>query len=187
MIDRANIMVVVFEGRGTNAKLKRWVSGFANRRLATPPTGLKDFIGLWRNQEVKNFLENTKLEWLLILDDDMVPVPDTDLLLDCTADIAGASYWSKEGGVAHGKDGCVGCGALKVSRKALLAVQPPWFMIEMDGTGTKLASCECVYFCRKMKAAGFQPVHAGRMGHMMMLEVLPSPDGKMPQVRFPKI
>ena len=39
-------------------------------------------------------------------------------------------------------------------------------------------------FCKKMKAAGFEPVHAGRMGHMMMLEVLPSPDGKMSQVRW---
>jgi hypothetical protein len=191
-IDPADIQVMVFEGRKVNPALKQWLKRFPHRKVLAPPTGLRDFLCLWRNHEIAAFLADTVgPPWLLLLDDDMVPVEDTDLLLDCPADLAGAAYWSRPGpdgspgGIAHGADGYVGAAALKVSRRALSAVEPPWFWAEPDPAGTKLARCECTYFCDKMRAAGFHPVKAGRIGHILPMVVLPDPAGEGFMVRFP--
>ena len=65
------------------------------------------------------------------------------------------------------------CGCMKVSRRALERIDPPWFAFECSGNGCEVAACECRYFCRKARAAGFHPVKAGAIGHVVPVVVIP--------------
>lgn len=184
MIDPRDILVIVFEGRRANSELRRWVERFPNYRISQAPRELADFIGPWRNHEVLDFLAGG-FPWLLMVDDDMVPVPDTEALVHSRADVAGAAAWRQDGtGVAHGDADTISAAALKISRRALLAVTPPWFAVEFDPTGSKIVRCECKFFCDKMRAAGFLPVTVGRIGHLIRMVVIPSADNTGPVVRF---
>ena len=60
-----------------------------------------------------------------------IMLADTDLLVNCPADMAGAAYWARPGtdgspgGVAHGLEGYVGAAALNPPLRFLEGLQGP--------------------------------------------------------------
>jgi len=132
-------------------------------------------IGVWRNVIVQWFLKETKLPWLVMLDDDMIPVVDTQALLQSPADITGCHVIGRGGSHVHGhNDGHIGAGAMKISRHALETIRKPWFRIVDAQDGLSIAQCECGFFCEKARRFGFHPVKAGRIGHRVPVILLPS-------------
>jgi len=187
MIRREDVQLIIFEGRGANKHLLRWSKSFPHRWRARPPTRVRDYVALWRNQQVREFLARTTLGWVWLIDDDMVPVPDTSLLLESESDVACCRCWSRTGTEAHPAEAEVSAACLLVSRHALEAVGPPWFQVVLSADGTGLAKCECTYFAERMRAAGFTPAKLGRVGHIVPLVVLPGQGREDPfLVKFPK-
>ena len=185
MIKPEDVLLVIFEGRGCNRYLLRWMRQFPRRWRTRPPNMLYDFLAVWRNQQIRQFLERTQLPWIWLIDDDMVPVPETMALLDTGADVAGCAYVSRTGDPAHSREGEVGAACLRISRRALTAAGPPWFAITASADGTSIEECECKYFSRRMREAGFQAVTIGRVGHVVPVVLVPGRQQQDPvEVRF---
>ncbi|HUX03081.1 MAG TPA: hypothetical protein VMY35_19140 [Phycisphaerae bacterium] len=174
------MQVVVFEWRGANAILSKWLAGFPRVRRMRREAGYQatDCLAAWRNQAVKWFLKETDKAWLLMLDDDIVPLKETGVLLACEADIAGCHFFSKNGCEGHGEDGHISMAASKLSRRALQTIAPPWFAFGFNADGTEMVQCECDYFTAKARAAGFHPVKAGLVGHIVPAVMIPGEEGK---------
>lgn len=130
-----------------------------------------------RNKIVQDFLAHKEFDYLLMIDDDVVP-PQTILsMADYEEDIVGALYFmyqqqklmpvafmkSKEGMYTplnfKDKDGlveidAVGTGCIMLSRKVLEAVKSP-FLNVYDPDGIKMFGLD-IAFCRKAKEKGFK-------------------------------
>jgi hypothetical protein len=120
-----------------------------------------------RNMLVEQFLAEPSLKWILFVDSDMTPEPQTALrLLSHDVDIVGALYYSRDGSYtpmyaelqgeqvetsAAGlrKVDWVGTGCMLIRRKVLEAMQTPY----MEFLGPERG--EDVYFCRKAMRMGF--------------------------------
>ena len=174
------IQIVVFEWRGANSILTKWLARFPHVRRMQREAGYQatDCLASWRNQAVKWFLKETNREWLVFLDDDIVPLKETELLLDCDADIAGCHFFSKNGSEGHGEDGHISMAAAKFSRRALNQITSPWFAFTFNEDGTELIGCECDYFTAKARAAGFYPVKTGSVGHIVPAVMISDGEGK---------
>lgn len=183
MTKNKDIQVIICDSRAMNPWLSRWMERFEYVRLtsmASPDEfGGKDFLAAKRNRALKWFLEKTELSWVLMLDDDIVPLdgledcPDTWPLVECQADITSARFVNKTGHEAHHKEGDLAMAAVKVSRRALERIRPPWSHFEFDEEGIEITQCECDHFAAKARAAGFCPVKAGAVGHLATAVLIP--------------
>jgi hypothetical protein len=177
----SDIQLVVMEGRRVNGLLAAWIRerGFPNVIISHAPDGLLDHLTPWRNQVVKDFLAGP-CKWLLMFDDDMVPVADTWPMVESEAGLVGCDYIGRNqhGDLAHTESN-VGLGAVKISRRLLEAVPPPWFAFGYSPDGARVQFCECQHFCAKASAAGFPAIRAGRCAHIMPVAVLPGPKGQV--------
>jgi GT2 family glycosyltransferase len=120
-----------------------------------------------RNGLIERFLTRPSLEWILFVDSDMTPEPETTCrLLSHNVDIVGALYYSRDGhympmygelqndpgGISASglrKVDWVGTGCMLIRRKVLEAMQPPYMEFLAPGLG------EDVFFCRKARQLGF--------------------------------
>jgi len=129
-----------------------------------------------RNKIVQRFLAHKEFDYLLMVDDDIVPPPTILNLADYQLDIVGAlcfMYKDRVMPVAfkRNKDGlynsitledkeglvevdAVGTGCIMLSRKVLEAVKAP-FSNEYDPDGIKTYGLD-INFCRKAKEKGFK-------------------------------
>ncbi|HUX00842.1 MAG TPA: hypothetical protein VMY35_07665 [Phycisphaerae bacterium] len=179
---RETIQVVVFDGSREHPLLSSWLLGFPHvLRFRDVQPGKRGSIYLQtcRNRAVKWFQQETTLPWLLLLDDDEIPVSETEGLIVCEADVASAAYVSQKAEMLHPHPGGLCGGALKVSRYALEKIEPPWFGVRFSADGCDAVECECQWFERRAKAAGFHPVKAGSIGHIVSYLTLPTEDGGM--------
>jgi len=133
--------------------------------------GSKDYgSDLARNQEVYRFLHedvDKEKDWLLMIDHDMVPVVETNLVVASEEPIAFAATVTKaQGGGAHTKDGNFGAAFFKVHKDTLLAMgDAPWFKTTFNETLTRRLKCQCNYFNDKAKQAGYEAKAVGHAGH----------------------
>jgi len=190
-MDNHTTQAIVLEGRyPANGRLLAWLEArFAHIYRAQHPfgSGQPDYLAPWRNLLVRWFLEETVRREMLMIDADMVPLPETEELLRTAADVAGCRCIGKSGFEVHGEDGVISHAFMRVTRKALEAIAPPWFAYEMSPDGSCVAKCTCRYFSEKAVAAGFPPVHVGEVGHLIpMVARLPSQPGKICQVLPPQ-
>jgi len=139
-----------------------------------------------RNKMVKNFLEDEENEWLLMIDDDVVPPGDILEMIDLGEKVVSATVTIKKDGVPHpvivkqrddGKyrritmqeyseeitdkglvevDG-VGAGCLLIHRSVLEEMSPPWFKFLYNEDGT-LKLGEDFYFGQRLRELG-QPMY----------------------------
>jgi hypothetical protein len=170
-----SIQLAILAGRGTvNPHLRRWAERFDHCRVFHG-WDLPDHLACRRNRIFQWFRDECPQDvpWLLMMDDDSVPVAQTDDLLRCPAEIASARVWARTGGEAHAHTASVAC--LKISRRAIAAIPPPWFRFTFSADGTRVEMCECLYFWRKSHRAGLTPVQAGAVGHRFPVVVLPGP------------
>ena len=149
-----------------------------------------------RNKIVHQFLQQSKLEWLLMIDDDIVPWPKLlDMRFKGKLIISGLTYIIKHGmpvvcGVTeHWKDmarfggikegpndpvevEAVGAGALMIHRSVLEKIKPPWFRFTYKWDGERKRG-EDFYFSDKAVKAGYSlwldP--ASPCGHIHMLDI----------------
>ena len=180
-----NIQVIIINNRAVNPFLLRWLDRFKHVRLtsaSTPGTfDSLDLINCKRNRELKRYRDHTKLPWVLLLDDDIIPLdglmdcPDTWPLIECKADVASARFVSKAGSEAHGENGEFAFAAAKISRRALERTGPPWSQFDFDEEGITRTRCECNHFAAKARDAGFYPAKAGAVGHIVAAAVIPAP------------
>ena len=136
-----------------------------------------------RNFLVERFLSVPHFQWLLLLDADMTPRPETVArLLSHNVDIVGATCYQRSGEYLPcwneltdkqpNENGLlevasVGTGCLLVSRRALRAMSQPYFPLTPFGSG------EDVAFCVRARELGF-PVYLDTqlvVGHMHVLPV----------------
>ena len=150
-----------------------------------------------RNELIEHFLSHRSLEWLLFLDSDMTPEPETACrLLSHNVDIVGALYFSRDGRYvpmfsevdvgfssvlvsscnptdvsASARDlrqvDWVGTGCMLIRRRVLEAMRPPYMEFGAPGLG------EDVVFCRRARELGFGVyVDASHcVGHLMTAPV----------------
>jgi hypothetical protein len=168
-----DIQVAVLAGReALHPRLLRWAHDVAPRRWRVfAGSELPDLLACRRNRILQWFRDEGSTRWLLMIDDDMVPVARTEELLACRADVAAARAWARTGREAHPHGVSVSC--VKISRRAVEAVPPPWFKFAVSADGLRPEGCECRYFWRKFHRAGFTPAVAGLVGHRMPVVVLP--------------
>jgi hypothetical protein len=192
MIHAADIQAIVFDGSGPLLQpLANWIAHVPGPWLASKvlpgfadcPRGTvasPGFIARMRNVAWQLFLTSSTRSWLLMLDDDVIPVAETEPLFatDYPHPVMGAQYFGKAGTPVHPEDGYVGCGCLLVNRVAAEMIGPDPFSI-VTGEG-----CECVAFCRRAHAAGFWPAKRGAVGHRCLVDVLPA-GGDTYRIRFP--
>lgn len=178
-----DIQVIILTDKQENELLSSWLVRFPHvRRFKDIRVGNPGpfFVQVAQNQSVRWFLDTTDLPWLLLVDDDMVPVSGTGALVESEADVASATYPGQAGGFAHGQAvGSLGTGILKASRYALEKMGPPWFGVKLSKDGCSLTECVCDWFARRAKEAGFYPVKAGICGHIVSYVALPTEDGGM--------
>ena len=169
-----DLQLVILEGRGANRFLRSWSLQFDHRRVLEV-SDFRDHVACHRNQVFQWFLDSCRLPWLVLVDDDVVPVPETEELLRSPADFAGARAWGRMGAPLHPET--FSMSAVKVHRRVIQAIAPPWFAFTFSPDGQRQEQCECLYFQRKVQAAGFQCVQAGTIGHRFPVTVLPGPPG----------
>jgi hypothetical protein len=171
------IQLVILAGRETvNPHLRRWADRFDHARTFFG-SELPDLLACRRNVVVRWFRDECppSAAWLLMLDDDCVPVAETDELLRCPADVSAARVWARTGQESHAHTLSAAC--LKLSRRAVAAIDPPWFRFTLAPDGMAEQMCECRYFWLKAQRAGLRPVQAGVVGHRFPVTVLPPPAG----------
>jgi hypothetical protein len=182
MIYPHDVQLVIFDGRGPiNEPLARWASQFPRVLLASTlgmDAGLP--IADQRNRAWRHFrTADPRATWLLMVDDDQVPVPQTNELftLPYPYPVMGARYFGKHGQEVHQPDGYVGCGCLLANRVAADMIGDDPFTRQPD------EPCECLAFCRRAQQAGFWPHKRGRIGHRCLVDVLPD-DAEGYKIRF---
>jgi len=184
-----DIMVVPVDFHGVGRHLRAWLSTMPNVKYASdirPTTfGGLDLLAVWRNCIAEWFLRKCDKPWLLMMDDDNIPLDSMSELLDCEADVSACHFFSRAGGEGHDSDGVLSMASLKVSRRALERIERPWFKFEFNANHTKLTRCECSWFCKQARAAGFHPVKVGVLAHVMKVALIPPEEpGKACQMKF---
>lgn len=165
----SNMCLVVLEGRKCNPFLEEWSEQFETRRMMR--AFFPDHVACMRNQAFKWFRDECTQPWLVMCDDDIVPVDGIEEFLHTDGDIVGARALGRGGHESH--QASFTMAAVKVHRRVIEAMQPPWFAFSFSQDGLQLKQCECVYFWRKALDAGFSVVRAGRVGHRFPVTVVP--------------
>jgi hypothetical protein len=138
-------------------------------------------VDVVRNQIVAAFLQSDA-QFLLMIDDDMIPPDDLLEMAAYDCDIVGAlyyawnigsgpfvaAYWEEsDGQYARPKPGyientglreitLVGGGCIMIHRRVLEAIPVPWFSFETDAAGQKIITPEDFLICRKAISHGFK-------------------------------
>ena len=163
MSGRTDIHVVVLAGRDVNPLLARWLRPWPYVEI-WPGADCRHDIPKVRNDIFRWFRDEALRPWLLMLDDDVVPVAQTAPLLACEADVASPRIAAAGGREAHPHT--LSAAAVKVSRRAVERIPEPWFRWPKRG-------CECSFFFSKAYTHGFRPAKAGAIGHRFPVTVLP--------------
>lgn len=165
--------LVILEGRGCNRFLRSWAGRFPHRTILNV-SSFPDHVACHRNRVFKWFLENSDLPYLICMDDDVVPVAQTDAFVDAQGDVIGTRAWANTGREMHPHE--FSMTALKVHRRVIEAIKPPWFAFTFTDDGAAQVQCECLYFHEKVQEAGFAINIVGAVGHRFPVTVVP-PDG----------
>jgi len=149
-----------------NPLLARWLAA-RERHTIWPAAETLHRVPAARNAMVRAFLSEPAPDWLVMLDRDIVPVPESAPFFSSPADITSAEIVTRAGRASHPHT--ISAAALKIARRALEAIRPPWFGWPREG------GCECAWFYGRAYRAGFRPVRAGVVGHRFPVTVLPGP------------
>lgn len=181
-------LVVVLDKRGINPFLVNWLTRFRHVHLVSdeaPDDKISDefdsldLVPMMRCRLFKRFLTETRLPWLVMFDGDVIPLDDlaacpaTSPLIRSTKDIASAHFVGRSGREAHGQPGGLAIAAMKISRTALQRIPAPWAAFVFNEDGTKRIMCECDFFAARAKEAGYYPVKAGHVAHVVRAAALP--------------
>jgi len=179
-----DIQVVVFDFRGVHRHLRAWLDTMPHVKRASDicPDDKNSLylLAMRRNIVAQWFLEKSDLPWLLMVNDNVIPLPEISGLLDTQADVAGAHFFSRAGHEGHTGDGIAATACMKLSRTALERIPRPWFKHKYNADQTKRLECECIWFCHQAVKAGFHPLKAGLVAHRIEVALIPpeKPNGE---------
>ena len=172
-----DIQVVVFDFRGIRRHLRLWLDSMAHVKYASDicpdDKGAMYLLAMRRNIAAEWFLKETDLPWLLMVNDNIIPLPAASELLDSKADVAGAHFFSRAGREGHTGKGVAATACMKISRRALERIPRPWFQHEYNADHTKRIQCECNWFCHQAIKAGFYPLKVGMVAHLIEVALIP--------------
>lgn len=192
-VENTDALVVVLDKRGMNPFLANWLTRFRHVHLVSdeaPDDRISDefesldLVPMMRCRLFKRFLTETKLPWLVMFDGDVIPLDDvadspaTWPLIRSRKDIASAHFVGRGGGESHGQPGGLAIAAMKISRTALLRIPAPWAAFVFNEDGTKRVMCECDFFAARAKEAGYFPVKAGHVAHVVRAAAVPLTDAQ---------
>lgn len=162
-----DILFAVLKGRpSVNRHLRRFGQTVAHYR-EFPGSPTWDGTFEIRNAMIWHFLRETNLDWLVMLDDDIVLTAESEPFITSIADVTGPHVvGAADGREAHPTG--LASGAVKFSRRALQRLGQFWAR-PMDGT----CGCNQIYnACRK---AGLVIAKLGAVGHRVPVTVFPGP------------
>mgnify|MGYP000934473056 CR=1 FL=1 len=117
---------------------------------------------------------NSPFEWFIFAERDMRPNANgrnTEPWWDADGELVAARYPTEN---EHAWDGdAFHIGFFRISRAALLKIQPPYMTIQYNVYGTQMIGCECMTFAAKARASGIKIVVAGEVDHTPSL--IPTP------------
>jgi hypothetical protein len=168
--------IIMSYGQPACRELQQWLAGMG----VSWRYGLGDYeIDVARNRNVKAFLDcdvAAGKQYLLMIDDDMVPVRETRPILTLPGDMLYCGHTSKDGQVTHFGDKNFSSACFRVSAALLQSFGPPWFRMGHSGDLLQRTHCECNYFRDRANEAGYDGQMAGIVGHKTQCVLLP--DGK---------
>jgi hypothetical protein len=168
-----------------NLPLAAWL-----RRLAVMGATVRDSsfaprADLVRNREVGRWLEEDRTQYLLIVDSDMVPVPETAAILVEEGDLVACPYVDQAGRVIDWQKQGIGTGCLRVSRRLMQTLPEPWFSYELDERKRTVEKGEALTFTERLISTEVKPRAGGRIGHLIpMVAVTPAEGHDAPEWRF---
>jgi hypothetical protein len=170
----SDVQLMILEARGCNHFLRLWARQFDHHRQLEV-SDFRDHMAAHFNRALAWFRDHCTLPWLLLIQDDVVPLPETEALLTCDAALAVAQAWGRAGTEQHPHRFSLAC--LKMHRKVVQAIPAPWFAFAFSPDGLRQEACECLHFHQRAQAAGFPLVQAGMVGQRQMVTILPGPTG----------
>ena len=172
-IQASDILAVVLKSRPLPSLLELWIQRFEHHMIWPGPEGHPELVADERDRIVGYWLgqKHEPLPWLLMLDDDMVPIAKTTPLVESERDIVSARCVTRAGHPAHEHHQFTAA-AFKISREAARKVGSPWFASLSHNLGDQ-SSCECLRFWNRAVHAGLRPTQAGIIGHRFPVTVFP--------------
>ncbi|HUS46167.1 MAG TPA: hypothetical protein VM219_09090 [Phycisphaerae bacterium] len=160
-----------------NPVLDKWLNALAAMGAVVRASSVAPRVDLMRNREVGRWLAEDATRYLLMVDSDMVPLPETNALLVEAGDALWCPYVDQAGKVIDAQKNGVGTGCMRISRGLAEAIPEPRFEYTLDTSGRKVEKSEAFTFTQKVAAAGFAFRAVGRAGHLMRLVALPPGPG----------
>ena len=153
-----DVTLLAVLGFRDNLVLDRFITRFRHfHRQAPAPTRVQ--ICEARNEIVDLFMDS-RLDYLLMMDDDMLPDERVLPLLDSSADVAGAAVLRAggENGLQHGHYGGFACPCVRLSRRACASLPKPIFLHPPN-------TCECRRLWNMATRTGMPPQIIGVIQH----------------------
>jgi len=165
-------------------RLLAWLNdlGLAPIHFSDPHEGM-----IAKNRAIRAFLE-TGWPFLLMIDGDQIPTPETRILTQWDEPLAYCGYPSRTIPLrGHFGPGDFGAGCLRVAREVLIdmerqldplnralsnisipvpgSLEIGWFFRPINGLGTREFRCPCQWFQALARSAGYEAVMLGTIGH----------------------
>ena len=150
MIDKSKIKVVIQKyGSSACEEIYEWLQ---ENNLSWRHGVSAQPIDVGRNQNVARFLSEDVpkgYEYLLLLDDDMVPLTESMPILQEAGDLLYCAYPNKGGGIDHYGDGTACSGCLRLSATMLKQMPRPYFKTRADAFLMNYAGCDCKWLSER--------------------------------------
>jgi hypothetical protein len=137
--------------------------------------GISDYeIDVARNKNVLEFLKSDK-QYLLMINHDMVPLPETNAILTADGDVVYCGSYSSRGTPDHIGDKQFNSACWRVHRRVFESFGPPWFRVGHSGDVTERTYCDCNYFKDRCNDAGFDSHMVGLIAQRVEIVLFPDP------------
>ena len=101
----------------------------------------------------------------LFIDNDVTPTASTWQFLEGDGDVVACRCSMKGHPHAWDHPEDFHNALWRCKTKVLRAIEPPWFNFIYSDDGCSVLGCDCLYFAKKVRAAGFTIAHRGRASH----------------------
>ena len=166
-------IVIVSHDRAANKLLGRWL---ASNNITDWRYSSKEYdVGEVRNQAITRFIQEeskTGKQYLLLIDDDMIPIDSTNAILDTEGDMIYCGSAGPCGTRGHYGDYDWGENFCRMSIELLQQMKYPYFKTCYENGVRK--HCDGYAFLKQAVEQGAQPKMVGVVGHQQTCVLLPS-------------
>jgi len=166
----------VYPNQPLNRVLDGWLYQLSNIGYNVQNTHFDFRVDLVRNREIGDFLDSN-FDCLLMIDGDMVPIPETNNILTMPGDVLYCRHVSQLGKEIKIEEKGIPTGCIRIHRRVFEKIEEPWFYWNTDDKVRKTNFSEAYYFSKKLVNNGFKPISAGRIGHRIPLVGIPPTEG----------